>query len=106
MILVKEGVVFKRLIPQILRLLLIAETIWEQMDQVAVVTSANDGVHKDGSLHYQDAALDLRTHMLSQTERDATWGNLKQRLGKDWDVILEAPGTPNEHIHCEYQPKI
>ena len=27
---------------------------------VMVVTSANDGVHKSGSLHYEDRAFDIR----------------------------------------------
>lgn len=61
-----------------------------------VVTSAKDGKHGDGSLHYQGRAVDLRT-------RDFTdiWASkLRMALGKDWDVVIES-----DHVHCEFDQK-
>lgn len=81
---------------------------------VMVVTSANDGVHKSGSLHYEDRAFDIRflgmreggivviagdmdaTYRL-QRRAAAEWGTrLQARLGDAYDVIVEA-----DHIHVE-----
>lgn len=71
-----------------------------------VVTSVNDSSHMEGSKHYSGNALDIRTHdwYFERTLRilDLILKVLKP-LG--YDVIFESKGTPNEHIHIEYDPK-
>ena len=69
-----------------------------------LVTSGNDSTHAEGSRHYEDAALDFRTKHLSPKDKYALIARLGERLGLDYDVLLEAEGTPNEHGHCEYDP--
>lgn len=62
----------------------------------AVITSGKDSVHGDNSKHYLGLAIDLRTyHVLDRIVQD-----LKNHLGKDYDVVLE-----KDHIHVEYDPK-
>lgn len=65
-----------------------------------VVTSGNDSTHKEGSLHYQDRALDFRTHDLTPTQIEAWAQEIKKRLGSDYDVLIES-----DHLHVEYDPK-
>ena len=75
------------------------------LDGDRFVTSGNDSVHAQGSKHYDDKALDYRTHGLTATQKRDLVGVLKRRLGPSYDVILEAENTSNEHIHAEYDPK-
>lgn len=67
-----------------------------------LITSGRDGTHKEGSLHYRDRALDFRTKHLTLTQKHALAETVQQRLGPDYDVILEAVGKPNEHLHVEH----
>jgi hypothetical protein len=63
------------------------------------ITSAKDGKHMVGSLHYTGNAIDIRTRdmiFLSKVKRQITFD-----LGIDFDVVLE-----NDHIHIEYDPQI
>lgn len=69
------------------------------------VTSGNDRVHKRGSKHYTNDALDFRTKHLSTADKRALITAVKKRLGPDYDVILEAEGQSNEHAHIEFDPK-
>jgi len=77
------------------------EAAWimhERYGRELVVTSVSDGKHKEGSLHYRGLAFDLRTWHIRQPQ---TYANeLRERLGKGWDVIVE-----KTHIHVEYDPR-
>ena len=64
-----------------------------------LVTSGNDSVHMEGSLHYQDRALDFRTRDLTRDEVTQWAGEIERRLGPDYDVVIES-----DHLHVEYQP--
>jgi hypothetical protein len=66
-----------------------------------VCTSLNDSIHKDGSLHYQGLAVDLRTRDLNHTSTIAWY--IRVRDGLDplgFDCLLE-----RDHLHIEYDPK-
>jgi len=63
----------------------------------AFVTSTYEGVHKDGSLHYKNRAVDLR--LPTSNENSIVW-EMKISLGSDFDVVLES-GC----IHIEWDPK-
>jgi len=68
-----------------------------------LVTSANDRVHMAGSYHYEGLAFDVRTQALAATvDKKALRDRIAARLGFEFDVILEDLGTPNEHLHAEY----
>ena len=70
-----------------------------------VVTSGNDRVHERGSKHYTDEALDFRTKHLGVPDKHRLRAAVKQRLGRNYDVLLEDLGGPNEHLHVEYDLK-
>lgn len=66
----------------------------------AVITSARDGKHMVGSLHFVGRAIDLRTRDMPLMGSAAIAESLREVLGKDFDVVLE-----KDHIHLEYDPK-
>lgn len=104
----KDGVVidFADLRPTTLRMLRVAELVFASHGYETIVTSARDSEHSATSLHYSGDALDFRTRHIPTLEvKQAVTVDLRQRLGRDYDVILESTGTPNEHIHVEYDPK-
>lgn len=71
----------------------------------AVMTSANDSEHMQGSKHYKDAAYDFRAHHILDSLVEQLRDEMKRRLGQDFDVLIESRGTPNAHFHLEYDPK-
>lgn len=54
-----------------------------------------------GSLHSEGLALDFRSHHLSYFESQQVEKEMQEKLGNDWDVVLES--NP-EHFHVEYDP--
>ena len=69
------------------------------------VTSGNDSLHMVGSKHYSDEALDFRTHDLTRANAEKLCAVALLRLGAGYQGFVENPGTPNEHLHIEYDPK-
>lgn len=66
----------------------------------AIITSGIDGKHMQNSLHYSGRAFDFRTKLLHFEVVKLIVAELKERLGKDYDVILEG-----DHLHVEWDPK-
>lgn len=68
-----------------------------------IITSGRDGTHKPGSKHYVGDALDFRALHLQHSEaRQIVHMRLKERLGRDFDVLLHGSVL---HFHIEYDPK-
>jgi hypothetical protein len=66
------------------------------------ITSARDGVHSGPQdPHALGEAFDLRTNDLTDLQKNLLLANLQQELGAKFYAFLEAPGTPNEHIHVQ-----
>lgn len=77
-----------------------------------IVTSGNDNIHKDGSYHYKNRAIDISlreaisneklqglnkgSHLFNQINESLN-SALPQR--KDFDIVFEV-----DHIHIEYDP--
>lgn len=80
-----------------------AAKVYAATPQPLVVTSANDGEHMEGSLHYESRALDLRVWHLGDHEQTAE--QIAERLTSGYQVIPEwrDNGSPS-HIHVEYDP--
>ena len=95
---IKNGVDLRGLSPQMAIAYTIATKCYGQYD--CVITSANDSKHGPNSLHYMGQALDLRTRHLNGQGLQSVYHKLKESLGDQFDVVLEA-----DHIHLEYQPK-
>lgn len=57
-------------------------------------------IHSAGSFHNIGRALDFRTRFFSQAQKTLVVNELRMRLGKDYDVVLES-----DHMHIEYDPQ-
>ena len=79
--------------------LIAAEKVWNELGQRLVVTSARDGYHSAGSLHYYGYAVDLRSRYFTSEEKVEACDRLRDLLGSDYDVVNELT-----HIHVEYDP--
>jgi len=95
--LLKLGVSIARLIRQCRRALSLIDALYAVFAEEAVVTSTYEGSHAPGSLHYSNAAFDVR---LSKTPPSVVLDRIKKALGKDFDVVLHG-----DHFHIEYDPK-
>lgn len=103
---IKEGVNLHGLQLPMRAVLRIASQLWGEMNYPFVVTSARDGIHSPGSLHYYGLAIDFRTwrngmgKQMTDEERDVLVGLLRLNLGEisdHYQVIAE-----KTHIHVEY----
>ena len=102
----KPGVKLTDLQPQIVLAMMVTEEVFAEFGVPLVVTSCNDGKHSPTSWHYKGRAFDARTKYEAvdgkeQALRDA----VKEALGADFDVVMEAVGTDNEHLHLEWDPR-
>lgn len=78
-----------------------------------VITSAVRPQSPGGSsLHPVGRAMDIRTRFMTAAEQHAFADALRERLGEDFDVIVEGPAARDAryrhrppHIHAEYDPK-
>ena len=99
----KPGVRLLGIRPELVVAIIVARDIWSKHNAPFVITSCVDGTHTRASKHYTGCAVDLRTHGL--TNPAGAVRDLQTALGLDFDVIHEGPGTPQEHIHLEWDPK-
>jgi len=98
----KPGVRLLGLAPQLVLALHAAAGVYEVTGKAKemVVTSCSDGKHSPTSLHYVGHAVDLRTSNLPPERVQKVTNRLREVLGDEFDVVLEA-----DHIHVEWQPK-
>ena len=101
MLKVKEGVVFKAFLPQVLGMLNALNKLSGSMRVNIVVTSGNDGKHSKESYHYKNLAIDIRIWGLSAEQIDNVMDKLQGLafMGHTgyYDVVLE-----KDHIHAEF----
>ena len=89
-------------VPRVVIILAAVANAAQELRLNVYVTSGNDTKHMLGSKHYKDEALDFRTKNIINDRMKEVWRDkIKERLGEDYDVILEGLGTPNEHLHVE-----
>lgn len=101
-ILVKPGVDFGTVLaPAGAKILDHLKSLASLLSFEIMITSARDGVHSGpGDPHHSGEAYDVRTHGLEPAQRDLLLEDI-QTLGPRFYAFLEAPGTPNEHIHVQ-----
>jgi hypothetical protein len=100
----KEGVSIRGIQPEMLIALELAEPFYKNRLLEMVVTSVTDGKHKEGSLHYKGLAVDLRTKGTGLA-RSLTIDVRKALKPLGFDVLLEAEGEDDEHMHLEFDIK-
>lgn len=102
----KPGVKLAGLTPQMAMGAVVVSAVYQRFGVECVVTSANDSKHSERSHHYKGNALDFRTHQDALNGREHELRDeVHTALGGEFDVVIEAVGTPNEHLHVEYDPK-
>lgn len=79
----------------------IVASVWRLHGYTLTVTSGYDGSHGAASLHERGLAEDYRTRDVAPSELDAMIGEVRARLGSDYDVIKET-----DHLHVEYDPEV
>lgn len=106
MIVFKPGVRLVNILPHVVLAITVANDIYRMFGQSVVVTSVNDSTHKPGSFHYRGGAVDLRIKHIPHADREKLVTMLRRTLSPvGFDVLWEAKGTDNEHIHVEFDPK-
>lgn len=85
-------------LPMLIALWWAGRVYQKQGMETITVTSARDGQHMKGSLHYCGCAVDLRIWGLPDPQ--AAESELKRQLDKEFDVVLE-----QTHLHIEFDPK-
>jgi LysM repeat protein len=72
-----------------------------------VITSGNDSRHRDGSLHYENRALDFRGNNISVAQGVALQNEVRRILGPQYDVLFEISRSnpSNNHLHIEFDPR-
>lgn len=98
--------------PQMAMAAMIVEKVFDLYANTdAMITSVNDSTHGATSLHAFGRAMDFRTKhlfvdLLDRKDRLNTFRLLViKHLTSEFDVVLEDIGSPNEHMHVEYDPK-
>lgn len=86
--------------PEVNHILETAEWTFQANGYSCVCTSGVDGKHKEGSLHYKARAVDLRSRHVASDALPKIVDELRERLGKDYDVVVEG-----DHLHVEHDPK-
>lgn len=101
---VKPGVLLAST-PQVATIRAAVNRVWSKRGLTATITSGLDGTHKRQSKHYEGLAEDYRTKDLPQAWKLPMFEEVRLILGSDYDVVFESPGTDNEHLHVEFDPK-
>lgn len=104
----KDAVILE-LVPEMSRALPEIDRAYDDLGVTneCVVTSAHDGTHMKGSLHYEMKAVDLRSHDLTESQVGKLALRLRARLNGDalknrpYQIVIE---TKPAHVHIEFQP--
>jgi hypothetical protein len=92
--------------PELIVGLLILSDILDAHNVMMEVSHVADGVHARASIHYIGGAADLIfLGAVDASVKRAIFDDWATSVGQDFDVLFEAAGTANEHLHVEWQPK-
>lgn len=96
----KKSVKVQGMTTEIALALMIIDGVYNMYGQELVVTSIMDGRHSRTSSHYAGNGIDTRTRYFTDQEKLAVAQDCRDRLGRDFDVIVET-----DHLHFQYKPK-
>lgn len=97
---IKDGANYQGLTMAMMQACEIIDRIFTRYDYICVLTSGKDGVHGEGSLHYEGRAGDFRTRQVTQENKQRIVSDCQRELGPEFEVILE-----DTHIHVEHDPQ-
>lgn len=97
----KEGVSIEGASWRMWKAALVAEDVYHQFGFFELtITSGVDGKHGADSLHGKGLAIDIRTWHIASESLSVIAGEIRHRLGEEYDVVVEV-----DHIHIEYDPR-
>ncbi len=100
----KDTCRFDSMHPALVLACLRADALYAGYGQDCWLTSVNDSTHLPNSKHYLGRAVDLRVHHLpDEAARETVANTLRSAIGPQFTVLYESPGTPNAHLHVEYE---
>lgn len=108
MLKLKPGVDPSTIQPELLLGLMVVAEVYRVNGHDCVITSLKDGVHGPRSFHSRDdvcRAADIRTNFVPDELMANMVAEIRSCLTPDYDVVLEASGTPHEHLHIEFDFK-
>jgi hypothetical protein len=97
---IKPGVILSGIQTPMLRVLVVVNAAYSRQGIEVWITSALDGPHMKGSLHFKGLALDFRTQKIPAYAMNKIVKEIDSELGDDFDVVLE-----ETHLHVEYDRK-
>lgn len=99
----KDGCRFDRLHGAMVLAVLRVEAVLHELGEDCWITSANDSAHMVGSKHYDGRALDFRVHHIEdEARRRLVAQRLTAALGPQFTVLYEGAGSPNAHLHIQF----
>ena len=106
----KDSVRLGGLLPQTVLAYVIAESVFQRVAGSGCrMTSCNDSQHgghpvagENKDPHYTGRAIDLGIKEIPVAVRGTLVNALGAALGTEYDVLWEARGTDNEHLHIQY----
>ena len=106
MIRLKSTVRLLGLRPEMVLAHTVVASVYAHHGHDCVITTGPEGTHSYGSEHYTGLALDYRLNDIQPVENRAKIvTDVRAALTGDFDVLHEYIGTPEEHLHVEYDPK-
>ena len=100
-ILVKQGVVFRKLNQYWFEFSAALYAIAKKYQRAYTITSANDGTHRDDSFHYLDTAWDIRLKDKPRDHWEVLRLELKTNLPPYFDFVIEGVDGDHPHLHVE-----
>lgn len=102
---IKSDVILYGMRPEMAIVYAIAKSVFEKHGYGCVITSAVGKKHGDKSLHPPGFAHDYRSKHINELQmKYQILSELKQALPQ-CDILLEYVDKPEEHYHCEFDPK-
>ena len=103
---IKPGVDLTGILPEMGIAVSIVMDVARSLAIPFVITSGRDGKHSPTSLHYSGLALDFRANHVPEPTAVEYGRVVAERLGKQYDVILERDKDGKiDHLHCEFDAK-
>lgn len=92
--------------PKSLFIMCAVANVAEHLGFPVTITSGNDSQHINNSLHYQDKAIDVRSKNFPNLAMKKIFlDEVLDRLGSNYQGLIENLDKDNEHFHFEFDPK-
>lgn len=99
---------FGNLRAELVLAILVARDVFGELGFDCRLTCGANGTHSSRSHHYKGDAVDFGVAHIPEPRRrveaDRAAGLLRERLGRDFVIIVEHTNGIPTHIHCAFRP--